>query len=235
MKQFWTILLAITLSPMLWAQQDSLSSPRMETAPCIISAGMYGLGLSMHYAAPLTKLNNTIQEEMQQWRNEGPLQGRRIYMDNTTQWIALPTMYLLKVLGVPARDSYWEMTTLCGGAYCSMLLLVNAQKYSLGILRPDGRSHNSFPSGHTATAFCGAELLRLEYREASPWIGVAGYSIATLTGIMRVYNNRHWTADVLGGAATGILSAQLANWLNPKFQKWLSPREKFSPNTTPQL
>jgi len=32
---------------------------------------------------------------------------------------------------------------------------------------------------------------------------------------MRVYHERHWVNDVLGGAAVGILSAQAAYWLLP--------------------
>ena len=31
----------------------------------------------------------------------------------------------------------------------------------------------------------------------------------------RVYHERHWVNDVLGGAAVGILSAQAAYWLLP--------------------
>jgi len=38
---------------------------------------------------------------------------------------------------------------------------------------------------------------------------VGGYTIATLTGFMRVLNNRHWISDVLVGAGIGILSADL--------------------------
>ena len=66
------------------------------------------------------------------------------------------------------------------------------------------------PSGHTATAFAGAELLRLEYKEVSPWYGFAGYVVATATGTLRVLNNRHWVSDVVAGAGFGILSARLS-------------------------
>ena len=48
---------------------------------------------------------------------------------------------------------------------------------------------NSFPSGHTANAFCGAELMRIEYGN---WVGLAGYAVAVTTGVMRMYNERHW-------------------------------------------
>lgn len=85
--------------------------------------------------------------------------------------------------------------------------------------RPDGSSRNSFPSGHTATAFAGAELLRREYWDVSPWIGVAGYAVVAGTGFFRMYNNRHWLTDVLAGAGMGILSAQAAYWLYPVITK----------------
>lgn len=78
---------------------------------------------------------------------------------------------------------------------------------------------NSFPSGHTATAFMGAEFLRKEYWDVSPWIGVAGYAVAAGTGFFRMYNNRHWLTDVLTGAGIGILSTQAAYWLYPTITK----------------
>ena len=71
---------------------------------------------------------------------------------------------------------------------------------------------NSFPSGHTFTAFTGAEILRREYGEEYPWIAVAGYAVAVTVAAMRVYNNRHWLGDVCAGAGLGILSVTLAYW-----------------------
>ena len=78
-------------------------------------------------------------------------------------------------------------------------------------MRPDGTSANSWPSGHTATAFVGATILHKEYGlTRSPWFSVLGYGTATATGVMRVLNNRHWISDVLSGAGIGIMSAELA-------------------------
>ena len=70
----------------------------------------------------------------------------------------------------------------------------------------------SFPSGHTATAFMGATLLAHEYGHKSVWIPIAGYSVATATGVLRILNNKHYASDVLVGAAIGIVSAELAYW-----------------------
>lgn len=97
--------------------------------------------------------------------------------------------------------AYVVMTGICQGA-----------KHLVGEPRPDTGADNSFPSGHTATAFCGAELCRLEYGNA---YGAAAYAFAVTTGVMRVVNNRHWCNDVLAGAGIGFLSAHVGYWLLP--------------------
>lgn len=70
-------------------------------------------------------------------------------------------------------------------------------------------------SGHTATAFMGAELLRREFWGVSPWIGITGYAVAAGTGAFRMVNNRHWFTDVVAGVGIGILSVEAAYWLYP--------------------
>ena len=53
----------------------------------------------------------------------------------------------------------------------------------------------------------------------SPWIGVAGYAMATSTGLLRMYNNRHWITDVVAGAGIGIASTTLSYLTYDKFLK----------------
>jgi len=103
-------------------------------------------------------------------------------------------------------------------AFGTMTLLVNGLKYTCCRMRPDGSRANSFPSGHTATAFTGAELVRLEY---GPWWGAGAYLVATGVGFLRIYNNRHWFTDVLAGAGIGVLSANVAWRLLPLERRWL--------------
>jgi len=56
----------------------------------------------------------------------------------------------------------------------------------------------------------GATILHKEYGlTRSPWYSVAGYGVATATGIMRILNNRHWISDVMSGAGIGIMSTEL--------------------------
>jgi membrane-associated phospholipid phosphatase len=78
--------------------------------------------------------------------------------------------------------------------------------------RPGSRlERDSFPSGHTATAFMGAELLRRAAKDKSALVAYAGYGVAIATAALRVYNKKHWLSDVVAGAAIGILSVVIAN------------------------
>ena len=69
------------------------------------------------------------------------------------------------------------------------------------------RSNSSFPSGHTASAFAAATVFAVEYRN-KPIIPIIAYSMATLVGISRVTENKHWATDVFTGAALGYLSGR---------------------------
>lgn len=145
--------------------------------------------------------------------------NKRYGFDDYAQYVPFATPYILKLCGVRSRHNYGEFTILLATSYLSMGIMVNAVKYTVKELRPDGSSRNSFPSGHTATAFMGAELLRAEFWDTSPWIGVAGYALATSIGYMRVWHNRHWMTDVLAGAGIGILSVRIAYWTFPPLQR----------------
>ena len=120
-------------------------------------------------------------------------------------------LYALKAGGLESRSDWPRMITADIASGAILLSVVQAAKYTFKRERPDGRAFNSYPSGHTATAFMFAHMLHKEYGETvSPWISVAGYGMAATTGIFRVISNRHWASDVLAGAALGIFSTELA-------------------------
>lgn len=117
----------------------------------------------------------------------------------------------LKIGGVEGRSDWGRYLASAAMSYGIMAAFVNSIKYTAKEMRPDGSTANSWPSGHTATAFVGATILHKEYGlTRSPWYSVAGYGVATATGVMRVLNNRHWVSDVLSGAGIGIMSGELA-------------------------
>jgi CheY-like chemotaxis protein len=93
--------------------------------------------------------------------------------------------------------------------------LVRAQILSQGIvqgvkittrrLRPDGSNRHSFPSGHTASAFATAGVLKSHYG----WkVGVPAFGFATYVGAARMSANKHHLSDVVMGAAIGIAAAR---------------------------
>ena len=132
-------------------------------------------------------------------------------IDNYTQFAGIGLTVGLKLAGVEGRSSWPRLFASSLASYGVMAAFVNGIKYTASELRPDGSTRNSWPSGHTATAFVGATILHKEYGlTRSPWYSIGGYTVATATGVMRVLNNRHWISDVLSGAGIGILSTELA-------------------------
>lgn len=132
-------------------------------------------------------------------------------IDNYTQFSGIALTAGLKMAGVEGRSSWPRLFASSLASYAVMAGFVNGIKYTASEMRPDGSTRNSWPSGHTATAFVGATILHKEYgMTRSPWYSIAGYTVATATGVMRVLNNRHWVSDVLSGAGIGILSTELA-------------------------
>ena len=135
-----------------------------------------------------------------------------IKVDDYIQYIPAVTPVALNLCGLQSRHKLGKMLLLEGGSYLLGMGWCEAFKYALAVQRPDGSTFNSFPSGHTFNVFCGAEIIRREYGEEYPWIAVAGYTVATIVGMMRIYNNRHWVGDVFAGAGLGILSVTLVYW-----------------------
>ena len=131
-------------------------------------------------------------------------------VDDYLQYFSPVLTVGMKIGGVEGRSDWLRFGASAAMSYGIMAGLVNTIKYTAKEMRPDGSTANSWPSGHTATAFVGATILHKEYGlTRSPWFSVLGYSTATATAIMRVLNNRHWVSDVLSGAGIGIMSGEL--------------------------
>lgn len=68
----------------------------------------------------------------------------------------------------------------------------------------------SFPSGHTTTAFAVASSVTSEVQRMWPkytwYVGPVLYGGAALVGLSRMYHNAHWASDVVLGAGVGTFS-----------------------------
>lgn len=132
------------------------------------------------------------------------------HIDDYMQYAPAMAVAGLSLSGKKGRNGRKRQALSWGGSMLIMGGFVNSIKYTSKVMRPDGTTRNSFPSGHTATAFMNASFLHREYGHINPWYSIAGYASSAYVGVSRSLNNRHWISDILAGAAFGILSTELS-------------------------
>lgn len=181
----------------------------------LIGYGVLGLE-SGQLKAYNTQIKNEIHEDI----------DKKTTIDDFSRYAPALAVYALNVSGVKGKHNFKDRTIILGTSYLLMSATVLSLKSVTKVERPDGSNFNSFPSGHTATAFAGAEFLWQEYKDVSVWYGISGYLVATGTGFFRIYNDKHWLTDVFAGAGIGILSTKVAYWINPFIQKRIFKRKE---------
>ena len=164
---------------------------------------LIGAGLSVH----------SSNDNFRSFRNEYAKQYHTHY-DDYLQYSPAAVMLAMKACGVKGRSSWGRMLVSDAFSVALMASVVNTLKHTVNEKRPDGSNLRSFPSGHTATAFMCATMLHKEYGHISPWISVGGYTIATVTGVSRILNNKHWICDVMVGAGIGIITTEIGYFLS---------------------
>ena len=75
-------------------------------------------------------------------------------------------------------------------------------------------AYNSFPSGHTATAF--TLFLLTIYLFPTKWIFAIGAIFAMICAYSRVYLGQHFPMDLGGGMLVAVISAQLSILIRQK-------------------
>ncbi|MCL2888777.1 MAG: phosphatase PAP2 family protein [Elusimicrobia bacterium] len=138
-------------------------------------------------------------------------------LDDYLQFAPLAGVVGLPLLtNIPHRSSYPRLLMLTAVSQVLSFGVVHGAKKLFDDTRPNA-SPDSFPSGHTAQAFMGAQILYLEYRDTNKWIAYAGYPVAAFVGADRVINNDHWVCDVLAGAGIGMAVPTLVYWADKEW------------------
>ncbi|SHF91883.1 PAP2 superfamily protein [Cnuella takakiae] len=147
-----------------------------------------------------------------------PAAAGRGNWDSYLRWAPATGILALKAAGVQTTHTLRQQLLLQASAHLVMAGAVWSGKQLFKRERPDGSGNNSFPSGHSAIAFTGATIWRLELKETHPVLSWGGYLLAGITAAQRVRHNEHWVSDVVGGAGVGILSAQASYWLLERYR-----------------
>jgi membrane-associated phospholipid phosphatase len=198
------------------ASKASIRVKPVSLRSILIPSGMIAVGAFALASEDLKQLNLSVRRAV--WENRAQ---KHLEIDNYT--MAAPTLavYGLNILGIKGKHNLVDRTAIFGMSVLLGRGIVTSTKHLTGVLRPDSSNRLSFPSGHTAQAFIAAEFMRQEYKDVSPWYGVAAYTMAVSTGFLRMYNNHHWLNDVIAGAGVGILTTRLSYWLYPKLKSKL--------------
>lgn len=169
-------------------------------------------------------LNRSVNDAMTNLSN-----GKTCKIDDYLRFLPSATHLLLGSVGIKSKHNFKERFLISATSHAAMLIMGYGLKYAIHEKRPDMTDNHSFPSGHVAMAFTGAELLRQEYGTA---YGIAGYALASGVAFLRLYNNRHWFNDILMGAGIGILSAKIGYWMLPLERKLFKINKKSNNTST---
>lgn len=165
----------------------------------LISVGSYGAhqkGFLDGYTTPVKS-----------WVGNSNLSRRA---DDVFSLLPMPSVYVFDALGMKARHDFANRSLVLLKAELMMLGTVHMAKQLTNVMRPDSSDRFSFPSGHTAQAFVAASFWHHEMGHHGKGYIVAGYAMATAVASLRVMHNKHWVSDVVAGAGTGLLAAEIA-------------------------
>ena len=146
-------------------------------------------------------------------------QGFRTKVDDYLQFAPIVFTYSAGLFKSYTRNNFINRTLFLIGSELIMTAVVVPMKHFTHVERPDQSNFYSFPSGHTAQAFVSAHFMAKELRHQSIWYGIGAYTVAALTGYLRMANNKHYISDVLFGAGVGIASVELSYFLGDKIRK----------------
>ncbi len=164
--------------------------------------------------------DESVRSGMQKWdHTEGPTKKTMILSERYGGLVAPGLALLSYPIFSATSDSSSRWLRVSKQSFYSVLLYTvvsSTLKFSIGRHRPyqggdpNERSpfstrHSSFPSGHTGTAFAFSTSLAIA-TDSLP-LQVVLFSAATLAGVSRLYDRKHWFSDTVAGAWLGGLSA----------------------------
>jgi len=131
-------------------------------------------------------------------------------------WVPSAAVYTLDAFNIKTKHTFKQHLALDVGS----VLITGAFGFGIRKITDNIKAFKGegtqFPSGHTANAFRGAEILHQELKYSHPILSYSGYVVATGVGMLRIYNKQHYLSEVIAGAGLGILSTKLTYWVFDK-------------------
>lgn len=162
----------------------------------------------------IPKLDGTIMENVQKNHPDFHTNAADYIM-----WTPSASVYVLDALKIKSEHNFRQHLLIEGGS----ILITGGLGLGMRIISKNIKVYNDgdtkFPSGHTANAFRGAEILHQELKRNHPVISYSGYVAAAAVGLLRIYGKEHYLTEVIAGAGLGILSTKLTYWLFDKVKK----------------
>jgi len=201
----------------LFTAPDTVKHLHSRVLSLVVPTGLIAYGVSSFFIDPVRRLDYATNNEIQ--KTDPNFSSKA---ENYFQFAPVILTYGLNLVGVSGKNTFIDRTALLGLSGGILAISSSITKHATHRLRPNGSDYLSFPSGHTSTAFLGAEFMAQEFTGKSKWYGIVGYTIATTTGVFRMYNHDHWLSDVIAGAGFGVMSTKLAYWAYPYIRNALT-------------
>lgn len=213
MKKSLIILMTVFTLINLSAQIDStnVKTKRSLLKKSIVPLSLIGTGILLSDSGFEKSFNTTTRN----WVGN----DFETTLDDYTRYAPVATLYIADIAGVQAKNHWFDQTKNLAISMILTDVFTRAIKNSVFKIRPDGSNDNAFPSGHTSITFASGAVVYEEFKDSSPLLAYSGYGFATLTGGLRMANNKHWVSDVLVGAGLGILVTKLVYHFDYLF-KW---------------
>lgn len=220
---------AMSVPVLVSAQDDSLRAARRPPVVTWLDAATLGAGIAGSVA--LMGVDSRIAKRLQGERYQGNKSHRDItdiagtVNEKSLFATGVVTYGIMRLVHAPrtTTDIAWHTTesvfitsftsTLARGILGRSRPFVTADSNAHDYRPGKGFSelrYRAYPSIHAATAFATASALTAEtarHSRRAAWIvAPIAYSLASLPGLARMYEDKHWASDILMGAALGTVT-----------------------------
>lgn len=173
-------------------------------SPVITPAAPVFLASTLMSAFLWAKQDDVSKPATSQASHDRPLKNFSVIGDFYGQ-VYPNALYVVGMLGysyLADSNKAWYKASHMAKSTLYAIIVVSAMKYAVREHRPDNpKERNSFPSGHTTTAFAFASTVAMEH---NVYLGTAALLMAGFTAYSRMNDGRHYLHDVTAGMTIGI-------------------------------